>query len=66
MALMDILEALAASYKRGEITLDYMVCVTGADGIAQLFEWCRYFNIDMIGMEHLSVLEVQRIEKSNL
>lgn len=66
MALMDTLEALAASYKRGEITLDYMVCITKADDIAQLLDWCKYFGIDMMGMERLSVLEVQHIEKSNL
>lgn len=63
MALRDTLEALAASYKRGQITLAFMACMVKADTISKMLEWCRYYDIDVMGLEHASVLEVQQLDR---
>lgn len=63
MALRDTLEALAASYKRGQVSLPFMACIVNADTIAQMLNWCKSYDIDVLGLERASVLEIQQFEK---
>ena len=63
MALNDTLEALAASYRDGRVSLAYMACVVSADSIAQMLKWCRGYDIDVLGLEHASVLDIQKLER---
>lgn len=63
MALIDTLEALAASYNRGEITLPYAACVLQTPSIQGLLELALHFGITFIGTNPITREKLNDLEK---
>ena len=49
MALVDTLEALAASYNKGLINLQYAACVLNLSTIKELLDLSCHFGVEFIG-----------------
>ena len=63
MALMDTIEALAASYNKGVITLPFAACVIGVTSIKELLNLALHFNVEFVGTNPISRKRLNTLEK---
>lgn len=63
MALLDMLESLAASYNKGLITLHFAACVLGLTSIKELLDLSVYFSVEFVGTSLIKFDELQVLEK---
>jgi len=63
MALLDMLETLAAAYNKGIVTLHFVACVLGLTSIKELLDLSSYFGVELVGTDNITLDELQKLEK---
>jgi hypothetical protein len=64
MALVDMLEQLAASYNRGYTTLQFAACVLGLTSIKELLDLSVHFNVEFVGTNPMTHERLNAEERS--